>query len=83
MQLDGPELIVPARAQSSLVVSRIWANVDRLTKEAGWKPHYDAASGEFNKRSNGAGVQRGLERATPSERRTNIAHHGSPGVTAI
>ncbi len=45
MQLGRPELIRLGARESSSAVSRIWANVDRLTKEAGWKPHYDLASG--------------------------------------
>jgi nucleoside-diphosphate-sugar epimerase len=45
MQLGRPELIRLGARESSSAVSRIWANVDRLTKEAGWKPRYDLASG--------------------------------------
>jgi nucleoside-diphosphate-sugar epimerase len=45
MQLGRPELIRLGARESSSAVSRIWANVDRLTKEVGWKPHYDLASG--------------------------------------
>jgi nucleoside-diphosphate-sugar epimerase len=45
MQLGRPELIRLGARESSSAVSRIWANVDRLTKEVGWKPHYDFASG--------------------------------------
>jgi nucleoside-diphosphate-sugar epimerase len=45
MQLGRPELIRLGERKSSSEVSRIWANVDRLTREVGWKPHYDLASG--------------------------------------
>jgi nucleoside-diphosphate-sugar epimerase len=44
-QVGRPELIRLGERESSSEVSRIWANVDRLTKEVGWKPHYDLASG--------------------------------------
>jgi nucleoside-diphosphate-sugar epimerase len=44
-QLGRPELIRLGERESSSEVSRIWANVDRLTKEVGWKAHYDLASG--------------------------------------
>jgi nucleoside-diphosphate-sugar epimerase len=45
MQIGRPELIHLGARESSSGVSRIWANVDRLTKEVGWKPHYDLGSG--------------------------------------
>jgi len=45
MQIGRPELIRLGARQSSSEVSRIWANVERLTKGTGWKPHYDLASG--------------------------------------
>jgi nucleoside-diphosphate-sugar epimerase len=44
-QLGRPELIRLGERESNSEVSRIWANVDRLTKEQGWKPRYDLASG--------------------------------------
>jgi nucleoside-diphosphate-sugar epimerase len=44
-QLGRPELIRLGARQSTSEDSRIWANVDRLTREVGWKPHYDLASG--------------------------------------
>jgi nucleoside-diphosphate-sugar epimerase len=45
MQLGRPELIRLGERESSSEDSRIWANVDRLTREVGWKPRYDLASG--------------------------------------
>jgi nucleoside-diphosphate-sugar epimerase len=45
LQLGRPELIRLGAREAGSEVSRIWANVDRLTKEAGWKPHYDLGSG--------------------------------------
>ena len=45
MQIGRPDLIRLGERESSSEVSCIWANVDRLTKETGWKPRYDQASG--------------------------------------
>jgi nucleoside-diphosphate-sugar epimerase len=45
IRLGRPELIRLGERESSSEVSSIWANVDRLTREVGWKPHYDRASG--------------------------------------
>jgi nucleoside-diphosphate-sugar epimerase len=45
MQLGRPELIRLGARESSSAVSHIWANVEKLTKEVGWKPHYDLPSG--------------------------------------
>jgi len=45
MKIGRPELIRLGARESSSGVSRIWANVDRLTREAGWKPRYDLTSG--------------------------------------
>jgi len=45
MKIGRPELIRLGARESSSGVSRIWANVDRLTKEVGWKPRYDLPSG--------------------------------------
>jgi nucleoside-diphosphate-sugar epimerase len=45
VQLGRPELIRLGERPSSSEVSCIWANVGRLTKEAGWKPRYDLTSG--------------------------------------
>jgi nucleoside-diphosphate-sugar epimerase len=45
VQLGRSELIRLGERESSSEVSCIWANVDRLTGEAGWKPRYDLTSG--------------------------------------
>jgi nucleoside-diphosphate-sugar epimerase len=45
VQLGRSELISLGERESSSAVSCIWANVDRLTREAGWKPRYDLTSG--------------------------------------
>jgi nucleoside-diphosphate-sugar epimerase len=45
IQLGRPELIRLGERESSSEVSCIWANVDRLTREVGWKPRYNLASG--------------------------------------
>jgi nucleoside-diphosphate-sugar epimerase len=45
IQLGRPELIRLGERESSPELSSIWANVERLTREAGWKPRYDQASG--------------------------------------
>jgi UDP-glucuronate decarboxylase len=45
MQIGRPELIRLGARKSSSEVSCIWANVERLTKEMDWKPHYDLTSG--------------------------------------
>ena len=44
-QLGRPELIRLAARESRSEASRIWANTEKLTKEVGWTPHYDLASG--------------------------------------
>jgi nucleoside-diphosphate-sugar epimerase len=44
-QIGRPDLIHLGAREQSLSVSCIWANVGRLTREAGWKPRYDMASG--------------------------------------
>ncbi len=45
IQLGRAELIRLGERGSGSEVSWIWANVDRLTREVGWKPRYDRASG--------------------------------------
>jgi nucleoside-diphosphate-sugar epimerase len=45
IQLGRPELIRLGERDSSSELSCIWANVERLTREAGWKPRYDQSSG--------------------------------------
>jgi nucleoside-diphosphate-sugar epimerase len=45
VQLGRSELIRLGERGSSSEVSCIWANVDRLTREASWRPRYDQASG--------------------------------------
>jgi nucleoside-diphosphate-sugar epimerase len=45
IQMGRPELIRLGARESRSAVSRIWANVEKLTKEVGWKPHYDLPSG--------------------------------------
>jgi nucleoside-diphosphate-sugar epimerase len=45
VQLGRSELIRLGERESTSEVSCIWANVDKLTREAGWKPRYDLASG--------------------------------------
>ena len=45
IQLGRAELIRLGERGAGSEVSWIWANVDRLTREVGWTPHYDRASG--------------------------------------
>jgi nucleoside-diphosphate-sugar epimerase len=45
VQLGRSELIRLGERESSSEVSCIWANVDRLTREASWKARYDLTSG--------------------------------------
>jgi len=44
-QIGRPDLIRLGARESTSNVSRVWANVERLTNEVGWKPRYDLKSG--------------------------------------
>ena len=45
VQLGRPDLIHLGARESTSNVSRVWANVQRLTNEVGWEPRYDLQSG--------------------------------------